>query len=281
VKPALYDFFLHQAYKWSVSLGVGLFFYLFLLVFLPFGVSNYDPNHEYSLAFIIEIGSFLLATISLLLLNEFFIKPRVVKRAALKEVLLWSAWSLVVLGVGNYLLYNWLGDWHDLSWSSAFGFVWNTSTVFVFPFLGIFFYFHYQNLKSEYTKMSTDQRLVRDPEALIHFAGQGSSDLVAISAKDFRYAQAQDNYVALHYLQNGREKTELIRSTISDLIEKTDCRDLIRCHRSFAVNLRQVHSYTGAHPLKLYLNDISHPISVSRTYRKHVLQHLSSASGTN
>ncbi len=276
---ATYTFYMTNRYRWAISLSTGVFMYLFLIAFLPFGVSNYNPDHQHSLYFLTEVGKFMVLTIALSLFCEFLIKPRVIRRATKGPVIGWSVFMLAVLGLGNYLLYNWMGNWHDLGWVSAASFVVNCSSVFVFPFLGVFFYFRYRMLNEHIRKMAFHLEASASPTELIHFSGQGKTDTFSISSSDFRYAQAQDNYVALFYMKNGILQKELIRSTLSELLENTNWNLLMRCHRSFAVNLQQLHSVSGGSPLQLYLQDVPEPIRVSRTYRSDVLARLKEASG--
>ena len=276
---ATYTFFITGHYKWVISLSIGIFTYLFLLAFLPFGVSNYNPDHQYSLYFLTEVGKFMVLTIALSLFCEFLIKPRLVKRATLSTIIGWSLFMLVILGLGNYLLYNWLGNWHDLSWRSAAGFVLEVSSIFVFPVLGVFFYFRYRMLNEHIRQMSFHMGDITAPPELIHFSGQGKTDTFSVSSSDFRYAQAQDNYVALFYMKNGNLQKELIRSTLSELLKNTSWNLLMRCHRSYAVNLQQLHSVSGGSPLLLFLKDVPEPLRVSRTYRSEVLARLKKGTG--
>lgn len=248
--------------------------YVFLMAFLPFGVSNYNPNHSYTWEFLLEIGKILLLTLALAALLELWLKPWLVKRPTLKNVLLWNALLLLVLGVGDFLLYNWLGNWHDFSWASAVEFVLNCAAVFIFPLVGIFFYFRFRSLSTAYRQMQVQWQTDPNPDRLIHFRGQGSNDQLSVAASDFRFAQAQDNYVALHYMRAGQLKTELIRSPLTELLDQAGSEDLARCHRSFVVNLRQVRSYSGGNPLLLFLDGVAEPVRVSRSYREAILGRL-------
>ena len=133
-----YDFYLSRPYRRVVSIALGVFIYLFLIVFLPFGVDNYNPHHQYTWEFLSEMGQFMLLTSGLAWGLEVWVKPRVLKRAGWPEVVAWSALLLVVIGVGNFLLYNWLGDWHDFHLGSALAFTGNCSMVLVFPLVGTF-----------------------------------------------------------------------------------------------------------------------------------------------
>nr|WP_255444046.1 LytTR family DNA-binding domain-containing protein [Robiginitalea sp. SC105] len=118
----------------------------------------------------------------------------------------------------------------------------------------------------------------RDPNQLLRFTGQGKNEGFAVTASDFRFARAQDNYVALYYVKAGHLKSELLRTTLAEISETTGYPGLIRCHRSYLVNLKQVHSFTEGHPLQLTLRDVPDPIRVSRSYREAVLSRLRPAS---
>lgn len=276
---AAYDFYQTHRYKWAIGLGLGLFLYFFLLVFLPFGVSNYNPNHQYTAEFLLEMAKFMGLTLVLTWILEFRVKPLVIRRVTIRNIFLWSAFLLVVVGLGNFLLYNWLGDWHDFSVSSALSFVLNVTTIFIFPLVGIFFYFRYRDLRRNFRQMQVQWQADPAPERLLRFEGQGTHDSLAVAASDFRYAQAQDNYVALFYIRGGELRKDLLRSPLADLLEQAGSEDLARCHRSFVVNLRQVRSFSGGHPLLLYLDQVNTPIRVSRSYREAILERLRPAAG--
>lgn len=275
-----FEFYLTRRYKWVVSITCGIFVYLFLVVFLPFGVDNYNPDHEYSWVFLSDLLYLLAATVLLLAGNEFLLKPLVMQRVRIIQVLGWTAWLFLVLGSGNFLVYNWLGNWHDLSWGSALSFILNSSSILVFPLTGVFFYFRYETLKDRVQEIDYDRSEWQDPEALIHFHGEGKGDRYSIAAGDFRFAQAQDNYVALHYVKNGVPEKELIRSTLGELMERTSWEHLVRCHRSYAVNLTQVRLVKKGHPMLLHLKDLETPVRVSRAYRESVLKKIESGLST-
>lgn len=274
MQTKLFEFFLSKGYKWTISLGSGLFLFVFLLAFLPFGVSNYNPNHDYDVEFLSEISKFMLLTTLLSVGCEFHVKPWVVRNPTTSSVVGWFIFMFVVLGLGNYLLYNWLGNWHDLGLKSGLQFILNCSTIFVFPFLGVFFYFRYRILKERIQLLVQPGNATLDTPELIHFSGEGKSAHFTVASSGFRYAQAQDNYVALYYIKDSELKKELIRGSLADMLTGVDCAHLIRCHRSFAINIRQVRSATGGSPVLLFLNDVPEPIRVSRTYRNRVLHSM-------
>ncbi len=278
--PAVYDFFLTPSYKWSISLGLGIFLYGFLILFLPFGVSNYDPAHEYTFIFLLEMAYFLATTVLLAALNEFMLKPLVVRRAGRAQVIIWSVWMALSLGLGLFLLYNFLGNWHDFSLYSAVEFVFNCSTMLAFPMVGIFFYYRFKSLNIRYQKLQVQGYPEGVKNTMLYFDGQGRNEGLAVSTADFRYARAQDNYVALYFLRDGKLQRELLRTTLAELAGGTDKSMLLRCHRSYVVNLHQIHSFTRGHPLLLRLRDLPEPIRVSKSYREVVLSRLKDVAAT-
>ena len=268
------DFINTSRYKYVVSFGTGLFFFVFLIVFLPFGVNNYDPDHEYSVWFLTEMSKFMGLSIGILLLTEFALKPIMLATPKWSALIAYTAVQLLLLAMGIFLLYNWLGNWHDFSWGSALEFVLNCSSIYIFPLVGIFGYFRYQHLQNRFRQI--ERRFQRTPDNLemIHFKGKGKSDAFSVSSKAFLYAQAQDNYVALYYIFQDGVRKELLQASLSELVAQTPPEVFLQCHRSYAVNPKQVISIGGNRPLRLFLARREAPIHVSRSFRKEVLSRL-------
>ncbi|WP_445386442.1 LytR/AlgR family response regulator transcription factor [Robiginitalea sp. IMCC44478] len=272
---AAFNFFHTSRYKWVLSLGYGIFLFLFLLAFLPFGVDNYDPQHAYTPTFLLEISFFIPVTVIVCLLNEFGIKRFFNNNTGYPFIISWTLWSFISTGAATFTAYNYLGDWHDWQWSSFPGFVLNLSTVFIFPAAGIFFYFRFQTLKKDYDSVLTNLMGGIDEKLMIHFKGEGVKDNISIAVSDFIFAQAQDNYIELHYLKNGTLSKHLIRSSLSALQEQLEQDFLVRCHRSFLINLYNVHSIKGNQKdLKITMAYSDVIIPVSRTYVANTLDRL-------
>jgi DNA-binding LytR/AlgR family response regulator len=91
-----------------------------------------------------------------------------------------------------------------------------------------------------------------------------------ISIADFIYGKAQDNYVELVYLKNEKMVKTLIRVPLSTLSEKIPSQMIIKCHRSYIVNLFHVRTIMKGSEMKLFLNYIDKPIRVSKSYHQEV-----------
>ena len=177
-----FNFFHSSRYKWVLSLGYGFFLFLFLLAFLPFGVDNFNPEHKYSANFLLELSLFIPVVILVSIINEFGVKRIFKEYNGYLFVLSWTFWCFILMGAAIFITYNYLGDWHDWRWSSFPGFVMNTSTVFVFPATGIFFYFRFRTLQKNYDAVLTNLRGGIDDRLMIHFKGEGANVITACRA---------------------------------------------------------------------------------------------------
>lgn len=262
-------------YRLVLSLALGLFLYLFLIVFLPFGVSNYDPRHQYSLQFLAEISIFGWVTTLFALVNEFGIRPLLFRRATTRRVILWSAWTCLFLSQVLFVTYNAVGGWHQWHLRGALEFLVNVTAVLVFPLTGTFFFFRHQSLQRQLQQVLKKINAEVDPEQLLTFTGQGSGDRLVLRLADFLYARAQDNYVELNFLRNGRIDHLLIRTTLTGLADSLASDVVVRCHRSYLVNLYQVRAVHGAGgDLRLQLRHLDDMLPVSKTFSTDIMRAL-------
>ena len=268
------NFVLSSRYKWTLSISTSIFFYLFMLVFLPFGITNYDPHFEYNLEFLFTLSLFSLATLTTVLFNEFILRKSLIKVMSLFKLIIWSVWLVLIIGTVNFLIYNLLGEWHDFKITSAIDFITNLAAVLIFPIAGTFTYFRFQNLKTHYEEILNIHASSIQTDQLISLQGEGNNEHIKIALKDFLYAQAQDNYVEIVYLSEKSVQKFLLRSSISKMINQVNDPLIIRCHRSYIVNLFNVRSTIGNHHLQLNLNHIQYPIPVSKTYLEVVVQKI-------
>lgn len=272
--PSRNDFFLDIRYRWAITLSLAIFLYVFLITFLPFGVDNYNPSHQYTAEFLLEMAKFMVGILIIAGLLEVLLKPLFVRTTTTLAVILWNVTLMIVLGIGVFLLYNWLGNWHDFNVKSGLAFIANCASIFIFPLLGTFFYFRFQGLKHQVERINSLQAAVPSEMQKLQFTGAGTQDKLLVNAHDFCYAQAQDNYVSINYFRNNTLQTTLLRMRLGEVLEQSTAVSFIRCHRSFVINPGRVHSYQGGNPLKLFLEGIEDPIPVSRSYRQAVLQEL-------
>jgi len=90
------------------------------------------------------------------------------------------------------------------------------------------------------------------------------------------FLEAADNYVIIHYLSVGKMEKLLIRNSLKNIEWRFREKGLIRCHRSYIVNLNLVQLMRRQeNEVVLDMGDDRVPlIPVSRTYATTVMEHF-------
>lgn len=270
-----FSFYNTSNYKFSLSFSLSIFFYCFIIFFLPFGVNNYNPNHQYTFVFFLEIFYFFVPLLGFSIFNEIIIRPFIIKNTSLKKIILWSIWTLFLLSTVIFITYNLLGNWHDFKLNSYLEFLIQVSVVLLFPLVGTFFFFRFRSLQYQIEHILTTKEKFLDENQLIEFKGQGSKDQITLALSNFLYGKSQDNYVELYYLENAQLKKFLIRSPLGKLSKTIKNSVIIRSHRSYMVNLWQVTAVKGGnHEMTLSIDHFNTTIPVSKSYQDSILENL-------
>ncbi len=270
-----FSFYGTSKYMISLSFSLSIFFYCFIIFFLPFGVDNYNPNHQYTFDFFLEIFYFFVPLLAFSLLNELILRPFVFKEATFKKIILWSIWTLFLLSTIIFITYNILGNWHNFKLSSYLEFLVQVPVVLLFPLVGTFFFFRFRSLQYQIEHILTTKERFLDENQLVEFKGQGSKDQITLTLVNFLYGKSQDNYVELYYLENEQLKKFLIRSPLSKLSKSINNSVIVRCHRSYMVNLLQVTAVKGGNnEMTLNIDHFDTIITVSKSYQDSTLESL-------
>ena len=250
--------------------------FLFLLFFQPFGVNNYNPKETITLQFFLTMLLMGIAVSALLALNELVLFPLLIKHPRRIEMITWIVWSIIWLGSGVFLLYNYLGNWHDFVWSSYFEFIGNIGVVSLIPIVGEFFYIKIKDLRVSLEEAHAYSYGKADGDHLLIFGADNLKDQLTVPLKYLVYLESEDNYIAIYHLKQETLTKTLIRKSLKSVQEEAHHPALIRCHRSFIINLVHLQQvYGNRNKLKLYLVPLKDPIPVSRQYIDDVFQLVS------
>jgi len=97
------------------------------------------------------------------------------------------------------------------------------------------------------------------------------NEFIQTNTEQFQYIEADKNYIMVTELKENKLISNLLRLSLLKALEQIEDEFIIRCHRSFVVNLKAVERVSGnSQGLKLILNKNENPIPVSRTYKKEV-----------
>ena len=149
---APFPFFESSKIKWIVSIGFGLFIFLFLLTFQPFGISEVYPN---KLLYLAGFGLITILIISLvvlpLILPQFFESQ---KWNIVKQILLLLINTLVIDGINYEYSHRFLSAIH-IQTPHLLNFIFTTFSVALIPITFLVF------IMSSYLKKWTQESAIK------------------------------------------------------------------------------------------------------------------------
>ncbi len=254
--------------KWNLIIFMMVFVPLFLLFFQPFGVNNFNQQHSISTVFLISMLGFGLVQGVVLGIYEFIIVPFLFKEKTWATFIIRMLTEFLAIAFFTFLYYNILGDFHDWYFGSFMSFVFNISLMSIIPFALIFLYSNYKHSENAYNLLELQPKLELSKK-YIHLQSYNKKEQLAITLNDLLFIEAQDNYVLVYYLERGNVKKQLLRATMKDVETNLKEDFVMRCHRSFIVNINKVEKVSKeGHYMKLFLPHIEDAIPVSRSYFK-------------
>ncbi len=278
--------FLNQPYprdkqnlrRWLLtSAGAGLFVALFLIVFQPFGSAEWnDPRKPFVLA---GYGLITFACLGLVgsvfpyFFSDFFDE----KNWTVGREIFWNVVIIIFIAFGNLTYSTWtLGE----GFGNVFVWLGITAAVGVIPSTVITL-LNYTRLLRRYATSDLHIRedvAVATPSSFsqeITFTAENEKDALTLEMNDLLFIESADNYSELVFLQNERVEKTLLRGSLSRFEEQAYHPDVVRCHRSFIVNLQQVESISGnAQGYKLQLKNYPTPVPVARRYGDLVAEYF-------
>ena len=247
--------------------GVSVFVGLFLFLLKPFGLSARSDLSTLSIGF----G---LVTFFVSLIHDLVLRRIIKVRTDLPTWTLakWIVNMIVLIGlitIGNFVFMNWWSGWIGLDLKSLFNVLVNTALVGTIPvvFIGLLV----QNRENRKNALEAENiRLARS--TFTSAQERVDIDGITYQLRDIRFVEAQQNYISIHFVENGELKNKLVRMTFRSLEEQLEGSSIIRCHRSFFINQEEVVEVEGnAQGLKLTLRDIpERAIPVSKSYTKAI-----------
>lgn len=272
--------------RWAKAFWIGVFVGLFLLVFQPFGLNIWvTPNKTLK---ILGFGliSFLVTAGLSLLLPVFLPKLFTNERWTVGREILWITAHITLIGLVNYFYINWLIA-NPIYAIQLFGMIVVTFLIGIFPSAGSVLVNYILKLKKY--QQAAREIPVREHHAeipgaesaqpvLVTLTAENEKDTLSFPPADLLYIESSDNYSTVVYLKNNQPVKALLRSSLSRLeTQFAGNAVLVRCHRSFIVNLENVEKVTGnAQGYKLHLHDGSFQIPVARKYNDTLVAQLKS-----
>jgi len=259
-----YHLYKERKHRWIISFSIAAFAWFFLFVFGVFDFDYFDPFKRLYITGIYAFASWLA-----LILNFFVIQVFLIRRLTLGNSILLSFSFMFTIGLANFILTTLVYQWEPFSmmvflknqlFTLALGLI-------IAPFC-ILAHFSYLLRKQSRTG-SKSTIFITDTSVILESEYQKGN--LELDLKDLLFMQSADNYIDVYYLEGDVIRHRLLRSTLSAIEKKLDHPGMVRCHRSYIVNLMHINSNRRhMNSLKLEHNEKKFTIPISRKYKEHV-----------
>ncbi len=260
---------------------VGLFVALFLIVFQPFDINLWLTPHKTAKLIGFGLVSFVVpliysAAITVLFPNMIASEAWTVGREILSIILV-----MLLIAAGN-LYYSHVLGIARLSWNGFFNALLPVLLLGVFP-VTFLVMARQKQLQSRHQAKAVEvnDRIgargaaagASDEELVLQ--AENGKDHLRLPAADLLYIESADNYSNIVFLRQGVVCRHLLRSSLWRLETQLQPDFILRCHRTYIVNLRQVQSTEGnAAGYRLKISGLDTVLPVSRSYGPQVMTRL-------
>ena len=259
--------------KWTFVLLSGAFSIFFVNVFVPFNINLWWPMDQPWLRWLVLSGYGLLG-VPVLLVSQFLLRPCFgPAHYDLASFLLWTLFELLLISVAISLVYEVII--HD----SIHGFqgfardilltVRYVGLVMCIPYgVAIPIMISRRNMAKVTALQKGLHQHDRD-ERLLAINDENGKHMLSLPAANLVYLQSADNYVSVTYRSGGALKKMLVRSTLKKLEDQLGPADMVRTHRSFMVNVRNISEVRRvSRGFVINMKGVDEAIPVSSKYQK-------------
>lgn len=260
------------------SISFGVFVFVFLLAFQPFGISTSKTFN-----IILLSASYGFCTIFVMMLLNVFITPLFPKyfneeKWTVGREVFWVMINIFIIGFVNAAYSSIAGIW-SFSLKQFLFFELFTLLIAVFPVTALILMrasglnkkFH-KSAESLNGKINSGTRNdanlydESDKTKNLLIASNTKNESLSVSLENLIYINSSDNYIEVVYHNNGQFTKTLLRNSLKSVQEDLkEFKSIFRCHNSYIVNLKKVIHISGnAQGYKLHLKGCGEQIPVSR-----------------
>jgi len=250
----------------NVISAISLTIVFILVVFQPFGTSNFDHPNKLWILMGYGFVTFISGLIFYLLIYTITSDKRLDRWSVSDEVLFLFG-IILICQIGSYLY--WAGMFVGrLDWSQFLYFFKIATLISLVP-VTVYLLFIYQRYKEvkfvSGSKIAIENSQPEKEEQHLTIYGAGKNEKIIVAPQNLFLVKSEDNYVILFLRENGKIIKRMMRNTLSD-IEQQIGASFFRCHRSFIINPTKIVEIEGnITNTKIGLTDIDTKIPVSRS----------------
>ncbi len=113
----------------------------------------------------------------------------------------------------------------------------NTALVLLLPYTVLWFYFGWKESTKRLEKIESEEQEEVDIPGNITFNDEKGVLRLSVLCSDLLYIESSENYVVINYSNKGKVKRYLLRNTLKNIEGALERSRIIRCHRSYLINL--------------------------------------------
>ncbi|MBU8892268.1 MAG: LytTR family transcriptional regulator [Bacteroidales bacterium] len=263
--------------KLLISGLFGLFVFIFLSLFQPFGITEIVDNKSVYLlgfGFVTSLAMIISYILLPLLLPKLFdsnywcIKKELI-------FILSNIFFITILNYEYYVIFDYdLTTEHSLIF---FGLI--TASVGIFPVtFMVFIREMYLTSKSKKNALELssliEQKVKKVPEnETITINTDTKADMLKLNLQDLLYIKSEDNYCKLYFKENNQVQNKLLRILLKNIEDQLkDYPEILRCHRSYIVNKNHILKISGnARSYVIHFALCKDTAFVSRNFPKEML----------
>ena len=256
-----------------------IFAYVFINLYKPFGAGEwYDVTWW---VFSLASGLLVVCGMLVVLISRLFMFW--MKRIRPVSILYYSlmiAGEIIFMAVLYVLLERWALKKEIRPFATHVYFsAQNTALILLIPYLISVLFFEWQEKKMSLEKLI---KQISRKSYFVSFKDEKGTLRLTLKTNDLIFLEASDNYVVIHYDSDGKTKSYLIRNTLKQFENDLTDFPLLRCHRSYMVNMNHVKMMKREKGIvQLLMDNIGqHAIPVSKTYADNVCKLLNSSTIT-
>lgn len=235
-----------------------VFFFTFMLLHRPLGIEDFLGNEWFGVHLTI-ISCIILLCVTLTRMVYYFTPMRI-------NYTLYCFWCLAEVIFMSFFtaLYIWLVL---------------DKPMLYFEFLTASFRYNFMSLIFAYVILALSIRVYEYHERAVNHEDTSVQRMrfydsmhnlkIVLTPQSILYISAEENYVNIYYIENGKVRTYVLRSSMKSIDELCQENGLFRCHRSFYINPAHVkvlrRDKDGIMYAELDADDVRH-IPVSKKY---------------
>lgn len=252
-----------------------LFAYSFILIYHPFGSENWfeinTGQFAFYVGFVVVLGM-LVVIISRVIMTQLRKRwPVTIAGYALMialEVLAMTGFYMMIQKV-------FMKDqrfWFEVYYTAIL----NAMLILLIPYLISLLYFAWLDKKQNLEKLMVEKQPEPAPPRFVNFNDENGETKLTIQLDDLLYLEASENYVTIHYLDHTQPDRMLLRNSMKQMEEQLSGYPIIRCHRSYMVNLNRIKlaKKTKSGMVVELLASVPIRLPVSETYKDEVVRML-------